>query len=322
MKRFFDLEDANQSMPMDKNNYNDLCAHFYLHGVYTVDAYRTKVPKIGRFAHWDNVTPVVRIIMVVPRHKLKALENAVTTPPLQCYIRGRWSHNIFTAVHAAFGRVIPMGTKHKPWVVFEEDAEGKRGSSPLVVSFTVPTRLLTDIEPMEDLKVCFALRSTTGTVRFMAELGLELTFFSASLLDESQVHILPEQSLPPRNPREAQTAASSLSVLGKSSLSNQIGQIGNATVALDEQCELVASLAVRLSIESEDAKLRFQSGCTPQIIQVSPCVMRVTVENHLQDLVYPFPVIGSQCKLRLARKSLYIEVHINLDEVLTFVAVP
>ncbi|THH20183.1 hypothetical protein EW146_g1126 [Bondarzewia mesenterica] len=307
MDRFFDLEDADQSLPMDSVNYQDLCAQLHRHSVYTVPAYDQRPPKIGRFLEWDIVPPLVRIILTVPRQKLAVLKESadqVGTPLLHCDVRGNWSQNTFASVHVAFGSVIPMGTKSNPRVIFKEDPEGWNGTSSLVASFTMPTRLLTDIEPQEALNVCFSVRSTPGTVLLTSKLGLKLSLFEANLLDDSAVYTLPEQPLPSKAPRVS-SPTSSPETYGHYA---QIGRSGPAMVDLDEQCELVVSFTCRVSVEDEDVKRLFGSGSMPHIAQVSPCVMRITMGSRLQDVTYPFPVIGSQNRLRLARKSLYIEV--------------
>jgi len=317
MARFEGLQLADQSLPMDTVNRHDLYAHLDLQGVYTVSMYRADPPKIGRFMNWDTVPTIVRIVVVVPREKLSVLENSVEqigTPLLQGAVRGVWSHNIFSAVHVAFGRAIPMGTKTRPWVSFEEDPQGWKGTSSLIASFTVAARVLTDIERPEDLNICFSVRSTPGTALLISKLGIALDLFSAKLMDESRVHVLPEHPLQRTWMRD-----SSLSNKPQSSpaippprpmsVLAQIGKSGAVVVELDEQCELVAFLTSRISVEDEEVQLLFGSGAgSPQVAQVSPCVMRITIGSHMQDVVYPFPVIGSKYKLRLARKSLYIDV--------------
>ncbi|KAF5337736.1 hypothetical protein D9758_016043 [Tetrapyrgos nigripes] len=82
----------------------------------------------------------------------------------------------------------------------EEDPEGSQGTFPLVVSFVMPTILLTELEPQEILSVSLALRSSTGSVEFVAKLGPMLRIFSAKLLDETHVHVLPEQARPFKMP--------------------------------------------------------------------------------------------------------------------------
>jgi hypothetical protein len=308
MERFFDFHDADGSMPMDLNNYNDFCAHLHLHGVHTVPAYHDVIPKIHIFSGWDTVPPLVRIILTVPREKLAVLENSaeqVGSPLLNCYIRGSWMHNIFSSVHVAFGSVVSMDNKTTPpSVLFREDPEGWKGDSSLVVSFVMPTPLLLAYEPLENLNVCFGVRSTPATALLIPKLGLTLDLFSARLLDESCVHLLPQQPLASGKLQ----ISSPFPVHPISSLPAQIGESSAAAVELDQECEMVASLTIRVSVENQEVKILFSGGAIPQIKQVSPCMMRLSIGSHMQDLIYPFPVIGSRNKLRLARKSSYIEV--------------
>ncbi|KAL1946423.1 hypothetical protein VTO73DRAFT_15550 [Trametes versicolor] len=311
MDRFLDLEEADQTMPMNTVNRNDLYAHLYRQGVHTVDFYKTdRIPRIGRFAGWETVPPVVRVILSVPREKITAFENAarafnVATPPLHCDIRGKWAHNIFCAVHVAWGRAISTGTKNSPRVLFEEDPEGWRGSMPLVVSFCIPAMLLTNIEPPSSLRVCLSVRSTTSTALLTRYLGLELGIFSASLMDEEHVFVVPEMTLPSVDFEEPLGPL----LRPNSTLRDHVGTQQAVFVELDEQCELIQTLASKVLVEAPDVKGEFgTAGATPQITQTSPCCMRLAVAGYSQDVVFPFPVIGSQNKLRLARKSLYIEV--------------
>ncbi|TFY71510.1 hypothetical protein EVG20_g1501 [Dentipellis fragilis] len=302
MDCFFSIHTADTSLPMDSNNFHDFCTHLHRHGVYTADMYRIPVRKIGRLAHWTVIPHVVRIIFTVPREKLKVLEESPEThgtPLVQCDVRGNRCHNIFSSVQVAYGRVTPMGTKSNPWAAFKEDPLGLAGKSSLVVSFTMSSALLTDIEPPENLLVRLSLKSSPANTSFVSTLGIELTVHAAKFMDESQVIVLPEQPLPSRR---------SLGDPAPSSEPVQVGQPAPVSIELDEQCELVTVLSRRISVENDEVKTLFQSGAVPEISQVSPCAMRVTFGNHSQDLLYPFPVIGSQNRARLARKSLYIEV--------------
>ncbi|KZP26299.1 hypothetical protein FIBSPDRAFT_819685 [Athelia psychrophila] len=305
MDRFFSVADADHSLAMDTLNVHDLCAQLYHHGVYKSRDYDYRPPKIGRFIGWTTVTPLVRLILTVPREALQVLHDhaeTVPTPLLQCDVQGKNMMNIFTAIHIAFGRVIPMGTKARPWVVFEEDPKGFHGSSSLLVSFIMPTRLLTDFEPAENLNVNFGLRSIPGPVTTLLApiLGMSLTLFSAKLMDYSLVQVLPEEPL-----------SSIPTTLQKGSSSPEPTQIGASRaiyIDLDEECELVDALTSRISVENQEARRLFAGGATPQIQQLSGCVLQVTLGDFNQRIVYPFPVIGSQHKLRVARKSQYIEV--------------
>ncbi|KZP17755.1 hypothetical protein FIBSPDRAFT_920591 [Athelia psychrophila] len=304
MDRFVSVADADHSLAMDTLSVHDLYAQLYLHGVYKLRDFEIRPPKIGRFVGWATVTPLVRIILTVPREKLQILwdhVDTVPTPPLECHVGGVTTLNIFTAIHVAFGRVIPMGLKARPWVSFEEDPQGFHGSSSLIVSFVMPANLLTLFEPAENINVHFAVRSLPGPVTqlLVPILGPTLSLFSARLMDQSLVQVLPEQPL---------SSMPVASRTGRSEPPTQIGASKAVSIDLDEDCELVDALTSRISVENQEAQQLFAGGAAPEIQQLSGCVLQVTLGRFNQRIVYPFPVIGSQYKLRVARKSQYIEV--------------
>ncbi|EGO26732.1 hypothetical protein SERLADRAFT_436555 [Serpula lacrymans var. lacrymans S7.9] len=306
MDRFFVLEDADTSLKMDTLHYQDLCGLLHLHGVYTVPIYHNTVPSTGRFSSWDTVPPLVRIILIIPRERISALKSSLDdagTPLLQCDIQGKWSQNTFTAVHVSFGNVVSSGSDAHPQVTIEQDPKGWTGSSPLVASFTIPARLLTDIESPDALSVCLSVRSTPAAVLLMSKLGMRLVVFSAKLLDRRQVHVLPGRPvsrvrpaspLPPPYPAVAGVVDS-------------IGLSGAISVELDERRGVVAFLTCRMTVQDEEIKNVLALGAKPLVVQISPCVLRVTVGSGIQDIIYPFPVVGSEHKLRVGSPS-YIEV--------------
>ncbi|KAJ7283283.1 hypothetical protein C8J57DRAFT_1675701 [Mycena rebaudengoi] len=294
IERFIALKEADPSLPMDSVNYQDLCGHLHYHGMYTVPFLHI-TSKNGRLAAWDTVPPLVRIILVVPRDKFEVLYDLaekIGTPVLQCDTRGKWTHNIFTAIHAAFGTVIPMGTKARPRVIFQEDPQGWNGSSPIIVSFTMSAGLL-NIERAEDTRICFSVRSTPASVTPVH------CIFSANLTDEYHVHVLPQDPLPPRLPSEP---------VPDTPVVFQIGKAEPVAMELDEECELISRLTATVAVEDKEAKKLFGAGAIPKISQVSPCAMELAIGGRAQTIIYPCPIMGSQNKLRLARKSSYIEV--------------
>lgn len=314
MDRFMDLQGEDQTLEMDSCNLQDFHSHLHRHGMYTHPLLVDEAPRIGRFADWHSVTSLVRVILVIPRDKLTVLDDAsdeIATPLLQCDIRGDWSHNIFSSVHVAFGRAIKMGTKAHPWVTFEADPEGWSGTSSLVASFTMASRYLTDIEPAHRLRVTVSVRSTHASVLLTDKLGVALIVHEAKLMDETAVFVLPEHPLPTRN----QAGASGVLRSPGATIREELGQSHSVVVELDEQCELVSALTSRISVENEDAKRAFAAGALPSVKQVSPSTIRLTLDGRVQDVTYPFPVIGGQNKLRLARKSLYIEVCLAVPDI-------
>ncbi|KIK53304.1 hypothetical protein GYMLUDRAFT_207526 [Collybiopsis luxurians FD-317 M1] len=301
MERFFSLQESDTSMPMDTVNRQDFHSQLYRHNVYTSPVYRQNLRRLGRFSEWSSVPQLVRIILVVPRSRMEDVFQGeeVGTPILQGDVRGSWSMNAFSSIHVGFGRTLATGTKASPRVVFEEDREGWRGRSPLVVSFTMPTQILVNLEPQSNLSVNLTIRSTgASTMMFVKKLGITLNVFSAKMLDETHVHILPESQFPIAQPTNARTP-----------LPSNIGPTGPVAVTLDEECEIASLMTVRITVQNPDVIRSFGSeGAIPEVTQLSPCIVKVAVSNISQDIAFPYPVRGSDHRLRLARKSLYIEL--------------
>jgi hypothetical protein len=219
-------------------------------------------------------------------------------------------------VHAAFGRAVSVGTKDKPQVVFEEDLKGWKGKSPLVLSFTAQSDLLTELEPPSNLSIAFGVLNTPAACMTLIKvLGISLKIFSAKLLDSNLVYILPESPLPAKRLRAGTRAAPTSSTLAPPSISEQIGKADRAVLDFDEDCEHVSTLAIRVNITDEASLKLFSaegSKVMPEIEQVSACVVKIALGGRAQRVVFPFPVVGSQHRLRLARKSRYIEVCFSL----------
>lgn len=300
---------------METLHYQDLCGQLHRYGLYTANCLRPgRIIDLGPFAAWPSIPTLIRVVLLVPRSKLAVFEKSnpdrVGTPALHCGLRGQKNLNLFTSVHAAFGHVVSLGTKAEPRVRFDQDVAGRKGSSPLVVSFTVPSFSIFELEPLPNLSVEFYIRDTIAAQQnpTFKPLGQELIIFTAKLLDSSLVHILPEPTLPAKRSQPTQD----LSLQGCNlSRPAQIGRVDQASMEFDADCEHIAALCIRLNLEDKTSIEAFSSEggkATPSITQVSACIIRLTIGQRSQDIAYPFPINASDPRLRLARKSRYIEV--------------
>ncbi|KAH6869603.1 hypothetical protein BKA70DRAFT_1242317 [Coprinopsis sp. MPI-PUGE-AT-0042] len=320
MDRFMDLQLGDWHVrSMDTLHYQDYIGQLLRHGLYSLPIFDLDISRIGRFSGWAKVPELVQIVMIVPRHKLSVLEHStaeeIGTPPLQCDILGKSCQSTFSSISAAFGRVSSAGSKANPSVVFEEDMRGWKGTSPLVVSFVAPSWLLVHKEPPQDLSICLAFQGTAATsMKLIPKLGVSLRIFSAKLMDKSHVFVLPEHPLPARYDLPAFIIKNQpVDVNGPfpTVIQTQLGSLSEAFITLDEQCELVAVMTVRISLTSLETVASFSaegSKVLPEINQISACVIRASIVGKHQDLIFPFPIQGSAHRLRLARKSRYIEV--------------
>lgn len=299
MDSFFDRLDTDRTLMMGMTNYQDLCTHLHLAGVYTVEIMRTPITKEGRFRGWARIPPTVSVILVVPREKLRVLSdmnpNQVGSPILHGNLHGQISHNIFASLKVGFGKVSLSGTDARPEVVFEPDRSSWAGTSPLVVSFSVPSHAL-HVERPDVMSVALSLRSTPQTtMMFISKLGMFLKIFAAPLMDRSQVIVVPDE------PRGLDESLDRLFAAGNL-------QQNDVSVTTDPQSRRATTLTVRADITDAPTKDVLSSGAEVSCRQASPYVMEVIIGQTTKSLVYPLPVIGSRSKLRIARKSFYVEV--------------
>ena len=299
MASFFDKLDNDRALMMGMSNYQDLCAHLHLAGVHTAEFMRPTPLREGRFRKWTHVPPTVSVILAVPRDDLRVLSDmdpdTVGTPVLHGNLHGQMTHNIFASLKVGFGKISPSGTDAHPEVVFEPDPSSWSGTSPLIVSFSVPSCAL-HIERPDDMTVTLSLRSTPQTsFIFMSKLGVFLNIFSAPLMDHSKVFVVPDE------PRGFDDSLNKIFVAD-----NRQGYKVSATT--DSQCRRVTTLTTRIDITDVPTKNLLSRGEEISSRQTSPHVMEVKIGQRRSPLIFPLPVIGSRSKLRIARKSFYVEV--------------
>ncbi|GAW07929.1 protein [Lentinula edodes] len=132
----------------------------------------------------------------------------------------------------------------------------------------------------------------------LARSNLGLTSSSAALLDETQVQVLPESLSP-----------SKISTPVFSKIPQHIGPSRPVVASFNEECEVVNWLSTRIDIQNPDVIHSYGSlGAIPEIKQLSPCTARITVSGISQMVIFPVPIRGEDNRLRLARKSLWIEL--------------
>ncbi|KAJ7230217.1 hypothetical protein GGX14DRAFT_344215 [Mycena pura] len=310
LDRFMDIHQSHLG-PSTANayKYNDLCGLLHLHGVYTMDVYRRDImARTGPFTAWSRVPPLVRVFLTVPREKLRVLaDGSPATPTLEAGIRVPGAMQIFSSIDAAFGIISAIGTPANPKAYFEEDPKGFQGNRPLVVSFIMPSRLLMDHGPANDfprgMLITFGIQCNAANVmHYHKTLGDSLEIHSAGLFDKESVLVIPEQPLP-----------SGLSVSMKvPSASGPIGSQGPISANFREECDLLETFSTKINVEDELAKSAFQSSENVNVRQISSGVIQLVLGGKKQDVIFPFPVAGAQHRLRLARKSLWIEIIVPL----------
>ena len=291
MDRFYDVLDADMSLLMGSNYLQDLWCQLHRYQLYTVSIMERPLRPEGLYANWKTVPPVVTVFLVVPRISLKFLESVdntqLETPILHCDVRSPAVHNMYSPIAISFGSVQRTTKDGNPWISWDEDPLGLAGNSPLVVSFNVPAWTLD-----KNLSVSLSLRATQHTIPWTRKLGVGLHLFQTRITDASRVFIVPDHpTLPQRR-----------GLLDRTTSQQRV------EVHLDRDCRKISTLTTRVNVVVEREKEMLLKGSAVTSSQSSICGMRVAFGGIQRDIFFPFPVAGGQSKLRIARKSSYLEV--------------
>ncbi|KAJ7620443.1 hypothetical protein FB45DRAFT_150874 [Roridomyces roridus] len=306
LDRFFSLHTSDTSMKMDTLRFHDLCGLLHYYGVYTMDAYRMgPLPRLGPFKAWPQVPPLVRVFLTVPRDKLTILSG--NTPTLEAGMLGPRMCNLFSSIHASYGTLTTVGTPANPKVLFEEDRLGFQGTKPLIVSFAMPAMLLSGFGPgydsAENISITFHVNSNpANTVAYAQSLGPYLKIHSADLLDKENVVVIPEQPLP------GSTSDNHVNP----PVCGEIGSQDRVQMHFNEESDLIEQFSAKILVDNGTAKEILQSGVNVIAKQIFFNIVELQLGERTQEIVFPFPISMTNHKLRIARKSLWIEVIIPI----------
>ncbi|EUC54441.1 MYND finger protein [Rhizoctonia solani AG-3 Rhs1AP] len=306
--QFIQMGIAENSRMMETNNYQEICLQLHLRGILTAGtllpewATNTRVsPRSNVFEGWGNIPPVVCLVLTVPRRRLQVFygeAKSAGSPSMQCCLWVDGSHeNIFAAIHAVWGRCVKSTSSDR--IVMEEHPRGTRGPCDLVVSFWVSARILEFPRTVVDLR----LKMTAPTIRAYTEkLGANLQVFSTSIEDKHHVRILPYRPTLASEPLQHPPSSKDLplpmgdhSHLCKAIVTGPTGRN-------------VDSLSIRFEVDSPEEQETLLKGAPILAKQVSACTMELKIGEYKHPILYPYPIQGNSPKLRIARKSHYIEI--------------
>ncbi|KAG8706719.1 hypothetical protein FRC09_002253 [Ceratobasidium sp. 395] len=296
--------------------YQDLCLQLHLYDIHTVATLKPDwshrfpvTPSSGIFQDWPNVPPVLCVVMTIPRKQFKPFfddKDITGTPTIECHLTARNLHsNAYSSIHAVWGKC--MVAQGSDTVVLQEDPEGIDGKSDLVVMFWASSRVL----EFANTSVALSLKSTPHSAStFMHKLGMELTIFSAMVNDPSHIHILPYQpSLASETPLRLEPNA----VPPTPTVSNSPSSL-NAVVGSGPSSRELVSLVAHVDIGDPAEQSLLLNGAEPKTTQLSSCTMELSIGSHHHVVSYPYPILGSGYKLRVARKSHYVEIIVPVSE--------
>lgn len=340
MESTMDLIESRSNAPMGMNYYQELNIYLHMLGVYSTDVMkgwskrnegtivtpflspvRPVDGKWGDLRDWKNIPPVVCVTLKIPRNKLMVFTNMdlqkLGTPPVHCVLQGsdRWGmsgwQNIFPACQLSFGDISTGGKLYDDSyeISVREDDAGWSGTSPLVASFFAPTFLL--LQHPQDVQVVFGVHNSMAAVAvFLPKLGPMLEVHKTTLDNSDAVYVTrfaPNQTGFPIVTGFTQTPLSSGTV--------ETGAKPSLIAAVDPKTGAMTSLVGRLDIVSSDLKLALTSGCEVKKSIVSPREVAISLgQSPPLGLCFPVFIKQSSQKLRIARRSSYVEVVVQVAE--------
>ncbi|KAG8720489.1 hypothetical protein FRC09_009496 [Ceratobasidium sp. 395] len=255
-------------------------------------------PPSGVFQGWSNVPQQVCVVLTVPREALDLLcqDREEVSPRLICTIRDVSEDDqlsIFSCIHAAWGTCVPLNEPRDRFAI-EEDPDGVRGRSNLVVSFWVDSQSL--VHP--DLRLSFALKYTPLTaINYCRKLDEELNLYATTIGDREHVLVLRERPMGLSGTQKSPTYPTPPPVDPKTSIWHKITILDDR---LQGPCYLIET-RIELESEAEQAALMTEAEVTSK--QIGPCTLRVSVGEIERIVRFPYPIYGAQVKSRIDHKA-------------------
>ncbi|KAG8795946.1 hypothetical protein FRC12_007759 [Ceratobasidium sp. 428] len=311
VNKFLDVVQCDRSRKSGMQLYEDLRLQLHLYGVHTVDLLDRSQNGLMSVAAppVDQIIPpsIICVVFTVPRAGLKILlkNEFPATPTLQCnLLYGDGGVCAFSSIQAIWGEtIIPPGAK----LALKEDPEGAKGKSGLVVLFWIPYLItsgeITDVE--------LAFKPSFATAPYLNILGPKMTLFSANFHDEKYVRLLPYR--PTTTSNNPLVADDMVIRFPTPTLSAPSISILAVTGHLRDQPSVI-SFNAHVEIEELTEQKALLNGADVSATQASPCTMNLSIANRDHLVSYPYPIFGVRHKLRVARKSHYVEIIVPVSE--------
>lgn len=306
-------------IPVGRPRSADLEIQLYQAGLYISDKFdvgvlelsrplRTKyrVPTHGVLSS-KPPPPVTCIVFTVPRERLRHIyENCmIDMHEHSCVFQLRFhrspEYSIYSNLLPIFGSLTTTADRRNGRI--KRDTAGWHGSSDLHVCVYVPTSVIL-ADKVSHISLNVIVGSAATATALCSHYGPDLEIFRFNLDDVSKVQLLesvPGCEIP--NPLTIPNLVQSTS---------DTTNISTIVPKLLIDCETAFSTRVTLTSNVNGPVLSDNTKISA--IQTSPCVITLTAGETKYRCRFPFPVNGKSTKLRVARKSGWIEVVVELSD--------
>lgn len=292
------------------NYLQDLYVQLHLQNVLSVDILKRPLDKrvashsLLPLKDLNDIPAVLCLTIKAPagsvRYVVENMGDGIGIPSLCCTIenmQGGWS-NVFSSVQAGFGKIKakPPEPRQLPTLEVQEAIVDWNGKSSMVVSVYVPTWIL--LQNSEGTTVSVGFQPTPVTTLRNRKLGPILRLHTARLQDSPCIYSskymphLGELSLTAGN--SAQDSKCDTALLNN--------------LPLDD-CGKITRIQRRISITGNHKSMLAEKTTTVHVSQITPVRLGLHIGNgSLLSVLFPRPVSAKYSKLRVARKSAYVEI--------------
>ena len=322
MRLFYSKVENDRTLLVGSNSMQELLLHIHYSGLWTPPilqrgpkqvqipglSLRSTSGETGLLAEKD-IPAVVSVSLAVPRKSLEIFtsENPDTigSPALHLSITqdaaGFAYENIFSSISCSFGKLVPQKNAASGYTV-EEDDRGWRGSADLIINCQVPAFGLL-VGPRDGIRVALVIKTSPDTaMKYTSKLGFRLQVFETKLRDTSRVYIC--RNSPGLDSQD--TVATYSRWMNMQSKHNK--PFSRSKVIMDSNHRAThLQQHIDFSAAKSEGKA-LSAGKSVTLTEKSPSTVTLRIgERFSRLLYYPFHINGSQSKLRVARKSSWVE---------------
>ena len=327
MHHFDSHVNTDRSLMVGTNSLQELYVHLHTLGVWTNTCLKNGPNQLRKgfglslrptsgekgILAADNTPPIVQLVLVVPREKLIVFTgktpDAIGTPALHVSVTqtvGQSQYeNSFYSFQAFFGKVVHEDSTNNASIV-EEDKNGWLGSADLVITCAVPAFSLL-IGPRNGIRAALKINTNPdSSVRF-AHLGLTLAVFETGFNDGKRLFVCRDA------PKLDAMRSSSMQTEWIKKVSSQ-NQSSFQTLVKLNAGHRATHLQSHLDFPKDSAESKaLSTGAAVTVFEHSPSTVMLRIGPSLKrQIIFPFPIQGSQSKTKVARKSSWIEVEVPI----------
>ena len=319
--------ETDRSLIVGSNSLQEFYVHLHNLGVWTTDCMKSSPHQLrgglglslrptstekGILAA-DNTPPVVHLVLVVPREKLTVFTDKtpdeIGTPALHvsvAQIDGQQQYeNHFYSFQAFFGNVVFDHNTNNASIV-EEDEHGWLGSAELVVTCAIPAFGLL-LGPKDGIRVALRINTNPESIARFSQLGMRLEVFETGFSNAKRLFVC-------RDAPKLDTLQSCSTQKEWMDKSSSQKQNSIQTLAMMNANHRATHLQSHMGFSKDSSESKaLTDGAAVTVIEHSPNTVMLAIGSSLKrKVVFPFPIQASSPKIKIARKSSWIEIAVPI----------